>query len=530
MKIQVLFIVAISVIIKSLFVGYFSPEATKLSNFVVETGLLSLLLSLTEKRKRWYYLPLIFINTIQAVNLLTTGSLIISQTLLNLGEYNDLSQYMLIKIVCQFVIYLGLFFPEFTMPCIKIKKQLFFAVIALFCIVEVAKSKMPLHNFIKVSSEAMETYFFHLEPNDGKTFLKNKVSELSKIPFSAKGKNVILIFAESWSSVVTSKELTPNLYQFQNAGISFDHYFNHTFATYRGLYGQLISGYLLLGRYVGDDLFKTQGEQNVSKMYQNKTESLVSVLSSHNYFTEFMSCEDKDSHVANLMRYLNYDKVVTAEDFSSDKTSLSDKEMYEEVFKEALMLSQNKSNFLLAAHIGGTHFGMDSPDKKYKDGQNSILNIYHNQDYWLGEFLKKFKKSSLAKNTIIVFTADHAAFNTDAFVNAFSKTPDMSVKALLGNIPLIIYKSGEKPLHLDAKNKNSLALVPTILDLLEIRTVQNHFLGNSLFDLSSSNTPFSSLTVSGTQLISTVNGIPKDVSDNGSLKDLVFQYYGYLER
>ena len=148
MKIQVLFIVAISVIIKSLFVGYFSPEATKLSNFVVETGLLSLLLSLTEKRKRLYFLPLIFINTIQAVNLLTTGSLIISQTLLNLGEYNDLSQYMLIKIVCQFVIYLGLFFPEFTMPFIKIKKQLFFAVIALFCIVEVAKSKMPLHNFI----------------------------------------------------------------------------------------------------------------------------------------------------------------------------------------------------------------------------------------------------------------------------------------------------------------------------------------------------------------------------------------------
>ena len=123
MKIQVLFIVAISVIIKSLFVGYFSPEATKLSNFVVETGLLSLLLSLTEKRKRLYFLPLIFINTIQAFNLLTTGSLIISQTLLNLGEYNDLSQYMLIKIVCQFVIYLGLFFPEFTMPCIKIKER-----------------------------------------------------------------------------------------------------------------------------------------------------------------------------------------------------------------------------------------------------------------------------------------------------------------------------------------------------------------------------------------------------------------------
>ena len=324
--------------------------------------------------------------------------------------------------------------------------------------------------------------------------------------------------------------MTPNLFNFKNESINFEHYFNHTFATYRGIYGQLISGYMMIERYAGGDLFKDEAEDDISKMYKNKTESFVSILSQNKYYTQFMSCENKDSYVARLMRFLNYDKVVTAEDYSTKLTNLSDREMYQYVFDEATKLDRKKSNFLLAAHIGGTHYGMDSPDKIYKNGKNSILNTYYNQDYWFGEFLNKFKKSPLANNTIIVFTADHAAFISPLFAKAFGLTVDMMRANFVSNVPLIIYKKGEKPLRLDAKNQNSLALVPTILDLLEIKNVNNHFLGNSLFDVRQSHNPLLWLTVSGTQFISTATGIPKDISDNNDLQDLVYQYYGYLER
>lgn len=49
------------------------------------------------------------------------------------------------------------------------------------------------------------------------------------------GKNILVIFIEGMSSLVISKELTPNLYEFRKKSISFNNYYNHTAATFRGL-------------------------------------------------------------------------------------------------------------------------------------------------------------------------------------------------------------------------------------------------------------------------------------------------------
>ncbi|MDD0274464.1 LTA synthase family protein, partial [Shigella flexneri] len=48
------------------------------------------------------------------------------------------------------------------------------------------------------------------------------------------GKNILVIFIEGMSSLVISKELTPNLYEFRKKSISFNNYYNHTAATFRG--------------------------------------------------------------------------------------------------------------------------------------------------------------------------------------------------------------------------------------------------------------------------------------------------------
>ncbi|MCV5871698.1 LTA synthase family protein, partial [Escherichia coli] len=49
------------------------------------------------------------------------------------------------------------------------------------------------------------------------------------------GKNILVIFIEGMSSLVISKELTPNLYEFRKKSISFNSYYNHPAATFRGL-------------------------------------------------------------------------------------------------------------------------------------------------------------------------------------------------------------------------------------------------------------------------------------------------------
>ena len=41
------------------------------------------------------------------------------------------------------------------------------------------------------------------------------------------------------------RNITPNIKELQSKSLSFSNYYNHTFATYRGIIGQLYSGYQL---------------------------------------------------------------------------------------------------------------------------------------------------------------------------------------------------------------------------------------------------------------------------------------------
>ena len=134
--------------------------------------------------------------------------------------------------------------------------------------------------------------------------------------------------------------------------------------------------------------------------------------------------------------------------------------------------------FFIATYVEGTHLGQDSPDKKYGTGDNEYLNKFYNQDFWFGKFLEKFEESPLSDNTILVFTTDHASFPVPKFMRTF----ETESRYFFDEIPLIIYKKNFKRQILDAKRLTSLALTPTILDILGIRDVSNHFLGHSLFE------------------------------------------------
>ena len=67
-------------------------------------------------------------------------------------------------------------------------------------------------------------------------------------------------------------------------------------------------------------------------------------------------------------------------------------------------------------------------------------------------------------------------------VKEFQQTISTNVNVFHDEIPLGIYGPTIKKCKVDAKYRNSLALAPTILDLLGFGQYQNHFLGNSLFE------------------------------------------------
>ena len=281
-------------------------------------------------------------------------------------------------------------------------------------------------------------------------------------------KNVILIFAEGTSSYCLSPELTPNVMDLKKESIAFENYFSHTAATFRGIRGQMISGFPLFGG--------TESYEMVKKYYSGQFPSLPEMLNRYGYKTIFVSPHAPNENLGNVMGLLGFKYLKHSLDYK-DSENLSDREQYLHLWQILEGLSKTKEKFFLATYVLGTHHGMDSPDKKYGNGKNSYLNKFHNQDYWFGEFLKKFKASGLSKNTVLIWTSDHSTYPTNEYNDTFRRKEEHFV----GKIPLIIYNNGKNAKLIDAKIRNSLSLAPTILDMLNIHEEKNYFLGNSLF-------------------------------------------------
>lgn len=275
--------------------------------------------------------------------------------------------------------------------------------------------------------------------------------------------NVILIFTEGLSQniVEDERDIMPNLAKLEASSLFFANYYNHSFATLRGLIGQLYSGYQL------DDLD------------QNSLISLQDIFAADGYQTAFINPEPSNDEFVEYLESFKFDELIGDPDESKDGEleSYSDKQAYELLYDEATKMNK-KGNFFLAMYTFGTHVSFDTTNKKYGDGSDPLLNKFYNLDYQLGKFLEKFNESELAKNTVIVFTADHATYSDSDFAATFPSYTRRN--AMIDRVPLCIYYAGMEAEEVDAGGRNSLGLAPTILDYLDLDE-PNYFLGTSLF-------------------------------------------------
>ncbi len=303
--------------------------------------------------------------------------------------------------------------------------------------------------------------------------------------------NLILIFLEGFSSEVIDKKLTPNLINLEGKGLDIKNYFSHTAATFRGIRGQLISGYQLAQGYTEDGKGIGQlSKAEIGEKFKNRPRGLPTIFNERGFKTSFISPHSNKDQLLQTMFYTGFQTGFGYEDFgySSDMT---DKQLFEVLLKESKKL-ENSQPFFICTYFFGTHHGLDSPDIKFGDGKNSYLNKFHNADYWLGNFIREFNKSSISKNTVIVITADHSTYPTPLF----NKTFNLKKKYFVGRIPLIFYKKGMEPIKVDVDFRNSLSLAPTILDLYHFDNEKVSFLGKSIF--SDDTTVFSRISALGT--------------------------------
>lgn len=347
----------------------------------------------------------------------------------------------------------------------------------VFCIIEcvllyfIGTDYSPIYGYAKLASQEYKVLQMKHRTNNMNSsaddFYSAEITDyVKKDSHLPDDPNIILIFTEGLSQNIVDDErdIMPHVADLQTRSINFSNYYNHTFATYRGLIGQLYSGYQL------------------ENLDENKLIAIQDILGMNQYHTAFINTEPDNVDFAAYIQSFGFDEVLGSVDDkrSGMVSSYSDKEAYELLFDTACSLNEDESPFFLSIYTFGTHASFDSVDEVYGDGSDRLLNKFHNLDTQLGNFLEKFEESSLYEDTIIIFTTDHATYQDSDFMSSFPDYYRMS--SMVDEIPLCIYYKDVVPENRDVNGRNSLDLAPTILDLLDLDAGQpNYFLGTSLF-------------------------------------------------
>ncbi|WP_165165751.1 LTA synthase family protein [Komagataeibacter xylinus] len=364
-------------------------------------------------------------------------------------------------------------------------------------------------------------------------------------PIKRKHYNVIVIFTEGTSLAVLSPELTPNIWGMMHNSLYYTGFFNHTAATFRGLRGQNASFYQMTGGYTEKNMGIGQisHKEILNKMKSGKSITTIpEILRENGYDTFFqLPCSINDN-LSLMMDTMDFNHLFTMEDVDANERTkwpvppgmlvkwftnndLTDGDSYKLLWKNIQALHQKDKPFYYGIYTVGTHVGLDSPEFRYRDGQNSYRNKFYNMDRQFGEFLHRFNDSPISDDTILIFTADHATYPEQKFVDTFG----IKSKYFVDQVPLIIYKKNSTgELHLDADGKNSLDIAPTIMDILGVQKATTTFLGCSLFD-TVCHSDFDHLSALGLEYYTTYGNVvtPANLSkDQQSIIESIQSYGG----
>ncbi len=321
----------------------------------------------------------------------------------------------------------------------------------------------------------------------------------SELPFAGQagqsatsaGLNVILFLSEGISARVIQPYndqypgLTPNIAAFAASAMRVDNYYNHTFATYRGLLGQMCS---IFPVYAG-------GQVSVDTDYY----CLGNLFNEEAYETYFLFSQQKaKTKLDEVLAKTNVKHILAQEELSTRfldgeagkrDLALSDQQFMRATIGqlqalEAQQAAGSANPFFLGFYNIETHAYYHAADDRvsYAGHDSYILDSIRNYDDAFGKFWDYFQQSGLYENTIVVFTSDHAHFQGRDFVGLVNNQADYQ-PYFVDRIPLLIYHPGMAlPAEYDATNASSIDLAPTIAHLMKLENRPNSFVGRSIFE------------------------------------------------
>lgn len=294
--------------------------------------------------------------------------------------------------------------------------------------------------------------------------------------------NVIVIFIESLSANhigYYNKNLTyttPNIDNFAKKSLVYENYIDSGFPTLYGLYSQLCSTYPSgidnSNAKVFLKIFKQTLPNQCLPLYFNQ----------YKYDTIYMNHGGANrKNMKEIIQHIGFKKIlfnrqikpILKEDAKHKiDFDYDDKQMMQLLIKTLKEKTSKDKPFFISISTIGTHVGLE-PISKDKNLQNlSMPQIqYKALDNAMKIFFDYFFNSKYSKNTILVFTGDHVR-------PSYNKKYDSTT---FNDLALMIYAPWIKHKKLMA-NTSSVALAPTILQMVNYPNKSNTFLGKSLFE------------------------------------------------
>lgn len=321
----------------------------------------------------------------------------------------------------------------------------------------------------------MHEYFNAQEPTN-----KNEYTGMFE------GKNLIVLVAESFSSLAIKEDLTPNLYKLYNEGFQFDNFYTPVFPVSTAD-GEYITDTSLIPKE-GVWSFKEIVGNYMPYSYANVFENIG--YSSNAYHNHTATYYNRDKYIE-TMGYNSYLAVGTGLEnrMNTSRWPNSDYEMINVTMDDYI----NNDKFLayymtVSGHLNYTKTGNAMVYRNWEQVENlpyshkakSYLAANIELDKAVGELISRLSEAGKLEDTVIVISGDHYPYGlTLEEINELStyQRDDTFEKY---RMPFLIWSGSMKePIKVE-KVGSSLDILPTVLNLFGIEYDSRLLIGRDI--------------------------------------------------
>ena len=304
-----------------------------------------------------------------------------------------------------------------------------------------------------------------------KYFSSQEASKKNKYTGMFKGKNLIVLVGESFSSLAIREDLTPNLYKLYKEGFQFDNFYTPIFPVSTAD-GEYITDTSLIPKEGVWSFLKIAGNY-MPYSYPNVFEKQG--YSSNAYHNHTATYYERDKYIE-TMGYNSYLAVGTGLEDRMDTSNWpnSDYEMVKTTVNDYINNEKFMAYYMtVSGHMNYTKIGNmmvyrnwdQVKDLPYSHKAKSYLAANIELDKAVGELIRRLEEAGKLEDTVIVISGDHYPYGlTLEEINELS-TFERDDKFEKYRMPFLIWSGSMKePIKVE-KIGSSLDVLPTVLNL-----------------------------------------------------------------